>query len=535
MTTPNAPRCASPISTFALIVEEVDEHSDLEAAHYIPEFEATSIHLKITKKYKPVALKVKPVLGELAEKFRIIRNIKGDPLEHLPTLNPNPPKFTPCSRYTQERKDLFDKANEGFLWPAERDLLHHFMMLHNDDFAWTDAERGHFREDFFPPIDIPVVPHTPWVQRNIPIPPGIYKEVCTLIKKKIDAGVFEPSNSSYRSWWFCVVKKDGKSLQIVQSLEPLNKVTIQHSGVPPFTDQLAEQFAGRACGSMMDLFVGYDERALALSSRDYTTFQTPYGAHRLTTLPMGWTNSVPIFHDDVTHILQPEIPHVTQPYIDDVPVRGPASRYIQPDGEPETIPENSGIRRFVWEHFQDLNRIVQRMKYCGGTFSGYKSFLCAPEITVLGHRCTIEGRLPEQSRVDKIIKWAPCKDLSDVRAFLGTIGVCRLFIKNFAHRAHHLVKLTRKGVEWEFGQQQLDAMQDLKDALLASPALRPIDYESGSPVILSVNTSNIAISYILSQCDPNNTKFRYFAKFGSITLNEREGRFSQPKLELYGL
>ena len=149
---------------------------------------------------------------------------------------------------------------------------------------------------------------------------------------QIDAGVFKPSNSSYRSRWFCVVKKDGKSLRIVQSLEPLNKVTIQHSGVPPFTEQLAEQFAGRACGSMMDLFVGYDERALALSSRDFTTFQTPYGAHQLTTLPMGWPNSVPIFHDDVTHILQPEIPYVTQPYIDDVPVRGPASRYIQPDG-----------------------------------------------------------------------------------------------------------------------------------------------------------------------------------------------------------
>ena len=478
---------------------------------------------------------MKPVLGELAEKFRIIRDIKGDPLEHLPVLIPNPPKFAPCGRYTQERKDLFDKANEGFLWPAERDLLHHFMMLHNDGFAWTDSERGHFREDFFPPVDIPVVPHTPWVQRNIPIPPGIYKEVCSLIKRKIDAGVFEPSNSSYRSRWFCVVKKDGKSLRMVQSLEPLNKVTIQHSGVPPFTEQLAEHFAGRACGSMMDLFVGYDERALAPTSRDYTTFQTPFGALRLTTLPMGWTNSVPIFHDDVTFILQPEIPHVTQPYIDDVPVRGPASRYIQPDGEPETIPENPGIRRFVWEHFQDLNRVVQRMKYCGGTFSGYKSFLCASEITVLGHRCTIDGRLPEKSRVDKIIKWAPCQDLSDVRAFLGTVGVCRLFIKNFAHRAHHLVKLTRKDVPWEFGQQQLDAMQDLKDALLASPALKPIDYESEAPVILSVDTSNIAIGLILSQCDPENPKFRYFAKFGSITLNEREGRFSQPKLELYGL
>ena len=78
-------------------------------------------------------------------------------------------------------------------------------------------------------------------------------------------------------------------------------------------------------------------------------------------------------------------------------------------------------------------------------------------------------------------------------------------------------------------------MQDLKDALLASPALKPIDYTSEAPVILSVDTSNIAVGFILSQCDPNNTKFRYFSKFGSITLNEREGRFSQPKLELYGL
>ncbi len=35
---------------------------------------------------------------------------------------------------------------------------------------------------------------------------------------------------------------------------------------------------------------------------------------------MGWTNSIPIFHDDVTFILQPEIPEFTIPYIDDVPV-----------------------------------------------------------------------------------------------------------------------------------------------------------------------------------------------------------------------
>jgi len=487
------------------------------------------------KKYKPVARKIKPVIGELPDKFRIIRRIIGNPLETLPILPTHSPPFSPTGRYTQERKDLFDKLNSGFLLPAERDLMHYFMMLHQDGFAWETSERGHFREDFFPPVDIPVIPHKPWVQRNIPIPPGLFTELCRLVKEKIDAGVFEQSNSSYRSRWFVVIKKDGKSLRIVQSLEPLNEVTIAHSGVPPFTDQLAEQFAGRSCCSMMDLYVGYDERALATSSRDLTTFQTPYGAMRLTTLPMGWTNSVPIFHDNVTHILQAEIPHVTQPYIDDVPVRGPATRYIQENGEPETIPENSGIRRFIWEHFQDLNRVVQRMKYSGGTFSGYKSFLCRSEITVLGHRCTFDGRLPDQSRLSKISNWGPCKDLTDVRAFLGTIGVCRMFIRNFSHRAHHLIKLTRKGVDWEFGTDQLNAMKDLKEALLSSPALRPIDYESPSPITLSVDTSQLAVGYILSQCDPANPKLRYHARFGSITLNDRERRFSQPKLELYGL
>ena len=86
------------------------------------------------------------------------------------------------------------------------------------------------------------------------------------------------------------------------------------------------------------------------------------------------------------HILQPESPHTTIPYIDDVPIRGPATRYLTEDGSPETHPDNSGIRCFVWEHFQGLNRVVQRMKYCGGTFSGYKAILCAEEITVVGHR-----------------------------------------------------------------------------------------------------------------------------------------------------
>ncbi|PCH37006.1 hypothetical protein WOLCODRAFT_30291, partial [Wolfiporia cocos MD-104 SS10] len=112
----------------------------------------------------------------------------------MPKLPRIPPPFQPTARYTEERKEAMDKAHEeDFLWPAERDLMHHIVTIHDAAFAWNDAERGRFRPEYFPPIEFPVIPHTPWVQRNIPIPPGIYNEVCALIKKKIAAGVYKPS------------------------------------------------------------------------------------------------------------------------------------------------------------------------------------------------------------------------------------------------------------------------------------------------------------------------------------------------------
>jgi hypothetical protein len=210
---------------------------------------------------------------------------------------------------------------------------------------------------------------------------------------------------------------------------------------------------------------------------------------------MGWTNSVPIFHDNITFILQAEIPHVTIPYINDMPIKGPMTMYQKVDDSYETIPENPGIHRFVWEHFGNLNRVVQRMKYCGGTFSGLKLFLCVPEIFVLGHRCTPEGRLPDESRVSAIRKWGPCQSLSEVHAFLGTVGVVQIFIKNFSLRTHPLIKLTRKDEPFVFGPEQIQAQGDLKTALLKSPALRTTDYTSSTPVILAVDTSYIAVGF----------------------------------------
>ena len=92
----------------------------------------------------------------------------------MPVLSRNPPDFEPKGRYSLERKEHMDKVHgQGFLLPEEMKLVHHLIAEQNAAFTWDDLERGSFREDFFPPVQIPVVPHKPWVLKNIPIPPGI--------------------------------------------------------------------------------------------------------------------------------------------------------------------------------------------------------------------------------------------------------------------------------------------------------------------------------------------------------------------------
>ena len=62
---------------------------------------------------------------------------------------------------------------------------------------------------------------------------------------------------------------------------------MKDSAVPPFIEQLAESFGGRACYGALDLFVAFDQRSLDVRSRDLTSFQSPLGALRLTSVPMG--------------------------------------------------------------------------------------------------------------------------------------------------------------------------------------------------------------------------------------------------------
>jgi len=483
-------------------------------------------------KYKTIDKKVRPVPATVPEEFRTIHRIPKDPLLTLPPLPTHPPNFTPGERLTQERLDELDLNADGFLWPEELKLVIHILKVNKLTLAWTEEEKGRFRDEYFAPVKIPVIEHVPWADKNLPIPPGLLEEVIKIFWEKLATGVYEHSDASYRLQWFCVKKKSGAPC-IVHDLQPLNAVTLRNSGVPPIADQIIESMAGRLCYTMLDLYSGYDQRSLDIASHDLTTIQSPIGAIRKTVVPQGWTGAIAIFHGDVTFILEPKIPDPTMPFVDDASIKGPETRYKLEDGGYETIPANPQIRRFIWEHVGNVHRILHCFLCAGATVSAKKLAIAALEVTILGHRCNYEGRIPDNSKIAKVRDWPECKNLSDVHAFLGITGYMRIWIQDYSLIACPLVNLTRKGTPFKWQEEHGQAMQELKTAIVQSSALISIDYSTDRAVYLSVDSSFRGMGWILAQ-DCSDGRHRP-SRFSSIAWNEHEARYSQAKLELYGL
>ena len=232
-------------------------------------------------------------------------------------------------------------------------------------------------------------------------------------------------------------------------------------------------------------------------------------------------------------ILQDEIPHHTMPFIDDLLVKSRISWYQRPDSLYEMIPENLGIRLFIWKHLIVVHRIVQCLQNVNAMVSAKKIVLATLDATIVGHKCTSEGQVLHEAKIQKIRDWPESENLTQVCGFLGACGVLQIFIWNFAAIARPLVGLTCKGIPFEWGDAQHDTMICLKDEIIQSLVLWCLDYESSQEVVLAVDTSVIVVGFILSQ-EKEDGK-HYLNCFGSISLMSIESRYSQAKLKLYGL
>lgn len=245
-------------------------------------------------------------------------------------------------------------------------------------------------------------------------------------------------------------------------MQQLNAITVKDAATLPYVKHFAEQSARRSIYTMMDLFVGFDHCALNKESCDVTTFQTPLRTFRLMLLPMGWTDSLTIFQNDVAFILQDEI-DIAPNFQDDINVLGPRTCYELPNRLYETISDNPGIHCFVWEHCINVNHVLHCLKHAGATVSAKKVFICEPEVIVVRQTCNYDRHIPDQSKASKIKNWpSPCQTHTEVHGFLGTTGTVHIWIKDYVKTACPLVDLTCESIPFTWTKCKQSAMDDLK-------------------------------------------------------------------------
>ena len=141
-------------------------------------------------------------------------------------------------------------------------------------------------------------------------------------------------------------------------------------------------------------------------------------------------------------------------------------------------------------------------------------------MVIVGQRCTPEGQLPKTKKIDKILNQPVLTLVKDIRGFLGLCGTIQIWIPNYSLLARLLIELIRKDVDFEWTNKRQEAFDALKKVITLAPALRSIDYSSENPVILSVDSSYIAVGFILSQLDEEGR--RQPAHYRSLPMNKVE-------------
>ena len=185
----------------------------------------------------------------------------------------------------------------------------------------------------------------------------------------------------------------------------------------------------------------------------------------MTTLPQVYTNGVQVFDRVIRKVLNDVISENRwKPFIDDIAVKPKTKSYFRDsNGRPEEVAP--GIRSFVLEAIISLDKVLADIEQAGATISREKCEFLKESFKVIAYICGEQGRSPEEVKMKKIEDWPTCKNVTDVRTFIGLCVYYRIWIMDFSVIAEPLFRLMKKDQYFEWQDDQQEAMDALKKSL----------------------------------------------------------------------
>ncbi|GJX96371.1 putative reverse transcriptase domain-containing protein [Tanacetum coccineum] len=143
-------------------------------------------------------------------------------------------------------------------------------------------------------------------------------------------------------------------------------------------------------------------------------------------------------------------------------------------------------------HLKLILKLLKKEKLFG-KFLKYEFWL--QEVHFLSHVVNSEGIHVDPSKIKAVKNWKPPKTPTEIRSFLGLAGYYRRFIANFSKIAKPLTLLTRKNKKFEWGNEQENDYQTIKDMLCDAPILTLP--EGPNDFVVYCDASNQGFGFVL--------------------------------------
>ena len=254
--------------------------------------------------------------------------------------------------------------------------------------------------------------------------------------------------------------------------------------------------------SKLDINLAYHQIELSPNCRDITTFVTHKGLYRYKRLMFGISCAPEMYQRVLSTILQDC--QGVENFMDDIVVHG----------ESEKV------------HNERLNRAIERFKERGFTLNPEKCEFNMSKIVYMEHVLSGKGVDLHEDKVKAIVEARTPQNASEVKSFLGLVNFCAKFIPDLATVNEPLRKLTKKGVPFEWGDDQQKSFDLLKDHMTKADTLGYFD--KNAPTQIIADASPVGLGAVLVQ--KQGQEFRVIS-YASRSLDDTERRYSQTEKE----
>ncbi|GJV02953.1 putative reverse transcriptase domain-containing protein [Tanacetum coccineum] len=200
---------------------------------------------------------------------------------------------------------------------------------------------------------------------------------------------------------------------------------------------------------MIDLRSGYHQLRVHEDDIPKIAFRTHYVHFEFTVMPFGLTNAPAIFMDLMNKVCRPYLDKFVIVFIDDILIYSKTQE----------------------EHVKHLRLVLELLKKEKLYAKFFKCEFWLREVQFLGHVINGNGIHVNPSKIEAVKNWKAPRTPFEVHSFLGLAGYYRRFIENFSKIAKSLTILTQKCKTFDWGEEQENAFQTLKDKLCNAPIL----------------------------------------------------------------